>query len=92
MEVVPFVDDLLRARTAVGDTLRVGRSSDRDSARSCDCEIDSASREVVRARHAANSAVALRSTPSRRDTNSRMDGQETVQVESSMGRQPPLAL
>jgi hypothetical protein len=46
VKMVSFLEDFLRARTACGDALRVGRCSNCSSIRSWSNEIDSASCEV----------------------------------------------
>jgi len=89
VEVVAFVDDFFRARAALTDTLRVGRPSSGDKARSWSDEIDSAASEVVAARDATHSAIALSSPVTAGNSEVRMGCQETVQVELSMRLQAP---
>lgn len=91
VEVVPLVDDLLRARAAFGDTLRVGRPSCRDQSCSWAAEVDSASAEMERARNPTHSAIALRRAATAGDSESAMDSQESGQVDSGMRCQPPVS-
>lgn len=84
VEMVRFNDDFLRARTARGDALRVGRPSNCSSTRSCDCEIDSASSDVERVLDATHALVVLRRTATASDTYSGMTSEQASEMQSGM--------
>lgn len=66
--MVALVEDFLRARTAVGDTLRVGRPTSSLKSFSWSSEIDSASLDVEAVFDATHVAIVLRSPAAASDT------------------------
>lgn len=83
--MVALVYDLFGSGASVGDALGARRSGSSDKECPTAREVDSASSEVVRARDATHSAIALRTAPTGGRSEARMSGKEAASVEQGMG-------